>query len=247
VLSRAAKEGRLPLGPFKQINVNTVENELEKLKAFLSHLKVDWKQIFEIEFAPCRKPVQTDAGGWKVPCLTIPLQNGTRVIVEGKITDVTPQGLIEHIKEDPVDVAKVWPVLLVFSCLLRSHELPIANQLVFAKQGKLRTLDFKDPEPSLTRYLEYYLIGMNCVSPLIPDWIPSILTLDNEGFKEVLSNQWESAYKPLYNDYVRWLGHGAIPHSQSILENWQKMAHGLFNDLYFQWFPKLKGKGDGVL
>lgn len=244
VISHAKKEGHLPQGPFKKINIEKIEDQFEEYRSNLALLEIKSGQFFDIEFdMNCEKPTQVKSG-WKVPALMIPRENGTLVRIVGSLPNVTQKGLIAFAKEEASETIKLWPRMLVFSSLLNSQQLPISNQLVFAKSGKSRSLNFDNSIQRLGKYLDYYFMSAESPSPLIPDWVPQLLCLNSAEFSEKISKLRESKKSPQYYEYLKWLDQGSIQSWQTIAENWQEMAHQLFADLIFDWFPKLKKKED---
>lgn len=244
VISHAKKEGHLPEGPFKKINIEKIEDQFEEYKSNLAFLDINSETFFEIEFdMNCQTPTQVKSG-WKVPALMIHRQNGSTVKIVGSLPNVTQKGLIAFAKEEASETVKLWPRMLVFSCLMDSQQLPISNQLVFAKSGKSRRLNFDNPIQLFTKYLDYYFISIESPSPLIPEWVPELLCLNHAEFSEKISKLWETKKSPHYYEYLKWLDQGSIQSWQTIGENWQEMAHHVFADLCFDWFPKLKKKED---
>lgn len=240
IIKLAEKQGDLPLGAFKWIAIDKLKAEVVALKNNLIDFEVNPQDIFEIEFSEhCRAPIQTSQGHWNVPALKIAYRDSIQIKITGKLSEVSPQGLIAHLKDDKIDAVKIWPQFLVLSCLIKNYQLPISAKLLLIKtaKGKAKESFWSDPEELLRHYLDYYFLGLENLSPLIPEWVPSLLAEERGAFSEKMQSSLSNPFQPLYNDYMQWLTQaGTLPDSTSIELHWQEIARNLYSQMYQNWF-----------
>ncbi len=243
LLRVAEKEGRLPFGPFKTMAVEKVQQEYDSLQANLAATGVDTAQIFQIDFNEKYSTPAFHEGKWTFPPLELKVRDSLKVKIVGHLPEVSSNGLIVHHKDDRVDVVKAWPQFLALSCLCKTYSPPIDSRLIFAKSGSIKSPFFSDPYPHLERYIEYYFTSLESPSPLIPDWVFSILTKDSEAFEEEIHKDiFQSPH--FYNDCLKWMLTGSdIPNVQCLLGHWQGQARTLFEELYEHWYADRKHKG----
>jgi len=246
ILKQAQQEGNLPIGAFKPVVIDKMKQEIEKLKENLDTLGTSTHQIFEIDCSEhYQTPKQVSPTKWQVPILQIETPNGC-VKLSGKLSEVTPKGLIARIRDDQADAVKVWPQYLFFNCLIKQYALPIEPQLLFIKgaKGKARTPFFEKPADLLQHYLAYYFTSLSHISPLIPEWVPHILENNPRLLQEKMQSSLTDPFHPLYNHYVHWMIQPAnMPDSQQLMDHWHGWAEGLFGALNRSWYAKNKAEG----
>lgn len=233
ILQQAEKEGHLPIGAFKNVALDKLCSEIDLLHCNLSTLGVDRKQIFNITFSEqYQQPKQTSDGDWYLPPLKL-----SKGQITGTLKDISPQGLIAHIKDDKTEIVKSWPEFLVLNALVKQYALPIQNHLLLVKgaKGKIKEPFFDDPFPHLERYLDYYFVALKHVSPLLPEWVPHLMQ-DGSTLEAKMRDSLSNAFNRNYNDYLLWALQGKIlPDSKTLLMHWQPRAQALFSDLYTSW------------
>ena len=223
---------KLPFGPFKELTIDKLKDDVQQLLDNLSGVGIEPKNLFEIDFQEhYTKPTQSENGDWHLP----PLEIGQIKIV-GKFSDITPKGWVAHIKDDKKDVVKLWPQFLVLNCLIQKYAIPVEKNVVFAKSGKIKSSFFDDPFPQLQQYLDYYFASLKHLSPLIPEWVSDLISKDPESFKKVMHYSVSDRQRHFYNDYVCWMMRGE--NAPKLIEGWQKQAKLLFEDLYNNWYVK---------
>lgn len=239
VLHRAQKIGRVPSGPFKHIGMEKVRQEVNILKANLLKYGIGDGQTFSIEFSEKYLEANIDGRIWQLPPLIVQTSRHNRVKIVGKLETVSLQGLIVFAKDELEEVIKVWPMLLVFSCLIKRYALPAAPAVVFAKShsGKSKDVGLVDPELMLIKYLDYYFQGKECTSPLMPEWVESILAGSVEDIQIAMNH--DDPFRQIYDEYVKWFGRTS-PHvdAGSAIQQWRSMAQDLFQEVAIAWYPK---------
>lgn len=248
ILQQSNREGKLPLGAFKGVAIEKIKDEISTLKNNLHAFGVLPEEIFSMHLSTqYQQPHQTVEGNWNIPALIIPYGN-QQVHIVGSFAEVCPQGIIEHYKDDKIDIAKVWPQFLVFNALLKTHPFSIKNHLLLTKSDKGKPKEpFSDPFVLLGHYLDYYFTAQKNLSPLIPEWVNHLTTQSSETFAISMRSSLENPFKPLYNDYLQWtLQQSILPDAHTLVTHWQPIAKQLFEDLYHHWYPTKKGSGADV-
>lgn len=239
VLARAEKVGRLPRGAFKQVGMEKVLQETDELKSNLRKHGIAGEHLFSIEFSErCVEPLLSGKS-WRLPPLKLESTNIGRIKVVGRLENVSLQGLVVFGDDKLKEAIKFWPMLLIFCCLIKSHALPIASEIIFAKSetGKSKLANFDAPEKLFVRYLEYYFQGKMCASPLLPDWAAPILSGSVADLQKVLKT--EDPFRQIFDEYLKWLGRSSPSMEASLLiEHWQATAQSLFLELGEKWYPK---------
>ncbi len=163
LLSELQQEGKLPVGSFSHAAIEKIREEVEEYHGALSKLQVNRQEIFAIELkVSCEKPTRLDEYTWIYPALHLKDK-----VIQGRIEDLTPQGLLFHGDDSLADLLKIWPIYLVALQLL--PDLP----LLLTKKGKTSKIV---PHPdALEKYLLYAEKALTIPSPLVPKWARSIL------------------------------------------------------------------------
>ncbi len=238
IIQIAEKEGKLPLGAFKELAIGKIEKEVHELYENLLQAGVNKDKVIEIEFSELhQQPFQKDDGSWNLPPLEINYKKNCKIKVVGKLSDVYPEGFLGYIKDEKGDVTKVWPQYLVYNGLCEKYGLKLGRKLIFAKTGVARDPFFNDFESLLAKYLDYYFIALESVSPLIPEWVPEIVKSDISSFEKKVKSNLSDQSKYFYNDYIRWMMKGSEGKSGSeIYENWKSIALNVYGELYENWY-----------
>ncbi len=241
IFFKAEREGLLPIGPFKTVELEKIKQEIESLKSNLSELGVREQDVFEMRFSEkFIKPSQTAEGNWNLPCLQ--LQVGSKnVKISGTLSEVAHQGLISDITGSKKDIIKSWPQFLTLSCLTKQFQLPCEEHLLITKGDKGISMPkfTDDPQKLLIKFLEYYFLAQENISPLIPEWTHQIMTKNGDQFSGIMRKDLENTYQPLYNDYLKWaIQEGSFPSTNTLIDNWQPLAQELYTDLFQNWFKE---------
>ena len=237
VLQVADKEGILPIGKFKALAIEKMIEDAKVLEHNLRQMGVQRDEIFEIEFSELHdKPVQNKNGDWQLPPLEFTYQDRAKIKIIGKFSDVTDQGLLSLYSGDKKDILRLWPSVMVLSALRERYSLPIADQLLFAKSGKTKSVGVGDSELLLRQYLDYTRTCMLSVSPLIPEWIPDLISLDSNEFEKKMQSSVSERSRHFYNHHIRWiLSDSRFPDTQTLFDHWKPVAIDLFSPLLKVW------------
>lgn len=243
IINQAHRSNRFPIGAFKPIAVNKLEKEIANLKGNLSALGIpSAENIFSITCSDqFSSPMQTDSGNWQLPPMNFQLKEKI-LSISGTIPEVTTQGLIVHAEDNKVSSIKSWPQFLLFCCLIKTYNLPIEPHLLMikGKSGKRKQAYFSNPFQLFVQYLEYYFSSLNDPSPLIPEWIPHLISMNNEDFSEKMEASLTNPFQPLYNDYLEWALHKnkVLPDGPLLADQWKPAAQQLFAEMFLNWYQK---------
>jgi exodeoxyribonuclease V gamma subunit len=241
VLSRASAEGKLPLGSFKIVASQKLEEEVAEVHASLKKHDIVPSDIFQIEFCTgCLKPFLATQDHWVFPALTITYSDQYQLSIVGKLPHVTSKGLLSMGGGALSDAWKMWPQFLLYLHAVRLCPEMLERQLILARHSKSKSAFFDDPEPHLKRLISYYALCTKNFSPLIPDWIPSILNGKPEELKDKM--------RALFTDHsfggewqmlsLRWLlNKDDLPCPERMVESWKGQAEILLGDLVHHWYP----------
>ena len=234
LLRSAEKRGKLPIGPFKGVVCEKLNAESAEIAMNLEKLNINPSLLFEIEFSDqYRLPEKSASGKWLLPPLELVLKNEASIKIVGNLKEVSHEGLVAFIDDNKTDVLKYWPQFLVCQCLAKRFEIPIKPQLLFVKSGKARQAFFDDPVIQLEKYLDYYFVASENISPLLPEWVPDLLS---GKFPSKMDALLSDKYH-LYNSYLKWIiQNGGNFKAEEIVQEWKPHADSLFGELYAQWY-----------
>ena len=237
VLKHAENSGKLPRGPFKGLEIERLQNEINEYCTHLQACGIDQSAMFSIEFNKRYSEPIYENSCWYLPPLTMRSDSFGQVCLTGRLERVSSGGLI-LLSDDKIEKAiEAWPELLILGSLVKAYSLPIATQIVFAKNGKIKELDFADPVTLLTHLLEYYFKCQHTISPLLPDWIKPILNGSVNDIEKKLFIATGDGFEPVYNEYLKWFARNSTELDiDATFANWQSTAKHLFVDMSKAWY-----------
>lgn len=242
VLKRAEKEGRLPFGLFKSVACKKLKEEIGDLQERLQKHRLQPQDLFQIEFSTgCSKPVQLEEDHWMVPAVSITYPEGKKVQIVGKLSNVTPKGLLMMSKGSLVDSWKAWPQFLLYQYAAKFCPQEIERQMIMTHAASPKRVFFDDPEPYLKKFLSYYSMCEKSVSPLVPEWIPFILNGDVKGLESKIRSLFTDSFGDYQSYDVKWvLNREDLPDGEALIQDWQPHAKEIAGDLLLHWH-KAKG------
>ncbi len=235
LMDKASKKGMLPRGLFKHFSSEGVIEEIDKMHLNFSQNNVDPLRIRPLIFSEhCETPTFDDNGGWTLPPLLLDHEGRyAHLKIVGTLKEVSSEGFIFHQKRDLVGVLKVWPQYLILCLAIKKYDLPIKPQLISSKDAK----PFSFPQEKLVsqfeKFLEYYFLGMQTPSPMIPEWIPDFLKGDADHFSKSMLTSLEGSFSSLYNEYALWLfrDRQRLPTAEELYHHWQPLSESLYSEL----------------
>lgn len=243
-LARGESTGMVPQGSFLETSRNRVEQEISTLKANLNAMHIDPQECSSIEFSERSAIADLSGKCWILPPLELETKFGT-VMITGQIDTISSRGLL-LLKEDKIDKAiEAWPIVLIFQCLLDKYSLPSEAQVIFVKgdTGKIKPLEFDQPEILLTRFIEYYLQSKTSPSPLVPEWVQPILSGNPAKIQKCFADDSDSDFSTQFNRYLFWLQNNSPGiQASTAIEHWQKTAESLYVNMPACWYGKGEAK-----
>jgi exodeoxyribonuclease V gamma subunit len=235
VVTKADKVGTLPPGLFKTVAVAALQGEVENIHQHLKIWQIAVSDISALHFSPQHKrPVQLPNGIWQLPPLTIQMGLNNSIEIVGWLREVTPQGLLIHQDISIEKLSKVWPAFLVMLSAVRLYDLPIAPQIISAKDGKSFAGNGDAAHSGLQGFLRYFAAASQELSPAIPEWVAALLKGDSAVFCAAMRTTLEDDFTPCYNSYLLWLFRG--------VEQWPAAAawHDAWHPLVVEGFAGLQ-------
>lgn len=241
-LLRAEKMGTLPSGPFREIGTDKIKKEVESLTSNLHMHGMHVGDLFTVEFSERFLTLNLETGtSWEMPALILVTPRGRHIKLIGRLKTVSLRGLVVLGEDGMKEAVKAWPALLVLCVFIKRYHLPIATNILFikGKTPKTKTADFSDPDHFLGCYLDYFFDSKRYPSPLLPEWVASILGGNHDDLQEMLNRKGDDPFQPVYDDYLKWMGRNAVDiNAITTIGQWQEKARELFLDLNTAWYPK---------
>lgn len=235
VLQKASKMGKMPSGEiFKAIATHALQADVDAMHDNFSSTGVDPSAIFSVTFSLQNETAYyLKEKGWRLPPLTLTLDSGKEISLIGTLKEVSSMGLIFHQERNIKGVAKVWPEFLALHAAIERHHLPIVPQMVSSKSQKALTAPSHDPELKLKAFIDYYFLGLENISPLIPEWLESLLKDDDSSFFRAMQNDIHGDFSAFYNSYALWLFKDAaeLPSIEGVAPLWRKLAIDIYGEL----------------
>ncbi|MBS0653743.1 MAG: exodeoxyribonuclease V subunit gamma [Verrucomicrobia bacterium] len=228
------EQGKLPVGVFGEAAVEALEEEVSDLKKNLSEFHIGPQQIFSVELSLlCSQPLLHKEGKWILPAIQVPMPDGSLVHLVGRIDDLTPHGLIFHGEDKLPDWIKCWPLLLVLGCL-KDAPFSVEKNVLLTKKGDIRNGYFSDYLSPLQDYIAYYERALIDLSPLMPEWMSSLLQDSPEKLEKAID---DSVNNENYEDpYLQWLKRrNALPDANESIAAWSGYARTLFRPMLEAW------------
>lgn len=238
LLKGAELEGMIPVGPFKDIAQAKIRSEAAEIAEVMSALSVRSEDLFEVILCETCQTPYLEEKRWIFPPLTIEA-GGSSVMLTGSIGECSPEGMIIYKKGEGRSIVEVWPLYLIWCCLLELYPLPFKKDALLIRSGDRWSPFFESAQPFLVEYLEYYLRATHEVSPLIPDWANEFVV----GTPESLTKAVQSSIgnEMFFNEEVVWLcREDNTLETEQMYENWSQHAKKLFSAPFEHWGKKKK-------
>ncbi len=231
-------EGRLPRGIYKEISK---DNFLEEKKALFSNCKlldVDTAEVYTFELHPlCTSFRLERKNHWILPALQVKKESGENLSIEGKIEGVTKRGLLCFSKTSLLDALRMWPTYLLFLLALEKNNLhEFETNLIFIKEGVVKTLPKGDHEESLRKYIAFFEKALGFPAPLFPSWIEAILTKTEDQQQEFIKKMFYQRSEPHFlDDYEKWfLDHMDLVSQETLQLSFGEQINSAFKN-FLNW------------
>jgi exonuclease V gamma subunit len=216
LIKKLEQEGKLPSGSFRDMAVQSIEEELLSYQQVIRVLNLDPSSFFSLELSPyCTKSMDISHGRKIVPSIKIQLEGGVTKEIVGVIDGLTNEGLVYHGEDSLENHLKLWPLY----CLIQACLGQESHAIFLTKKGDICHKPLSNPLESLTRYLSYMEKCLRAPSPLLPEWGRRI-------FKESLIPDKSD------DKIIDWASKRKLLPSCSIwLSHWKNDLHETFHEL----------------
>ncbi|MCB1118305.1 MAG: hypothetical protein KDK50_06985, partial [Chlamydiia bacterium] len=229
LIEQAQSKGRLPLGRFKELAIDTLNQEHKELQNRLQKLQIDESNLFTVQLDRHNvKPLYMGEQQWICPALEVPLKDQTYYIT-GTLEGLTSQGMLIDGGLDIPGLVKVWPLWLMAAIIANRDQL--GNPALLTSTGMVATPSL-DPMEDLKAYVMYFLRAQNEPSPLMPFWTESFLKDDPQSL-EIAIGKSSSDATFAADPYVLWaMSYENHLDVDSLIKNWSGLAKEVFGGFY---------------
>lgn len=243
VFYRADKEGRLPFGMFKTVAKRQIEGDFVDIRHNLQKCAAWPLDLLQFEFCPsCQMPQQMGANKWRLPPIPVVYPDGYTLYIVGKLPSVSAHGLVSMQRGGLADAWKMWPQFLAYHWSTRQLAEHFNPQLLFIHSTQPKRAFFDDAMPYLQQFVDYYMICLEKISPLLPDWIHSIFTGDREALKLKMAQHFtDTPFGGYHSPDVQWiLNRDHLPCPEQAIMMWKEPTEVLVGGLMHAWYPSTK-------
>lgn len=228
LLEQLERSGKLPEGPFLEPAKTALAMELDEAHQKISDLDINLEDLIRIELTPHTNTPIFDTGIWKFPPFKI-VHRDSIVEITGTIDSITHEGLIVNgqldLKKQVKEIARAVTLLY----LIKNYSLDIKKQLIFIKAKKKVLLPDQDPEVLMQQLLDFYFKVKENPSPLLPEWIESILTKSGDDIVDDIIAKEGGYYTTSFNEYSKWIMRGSdLPNYEKLLSSWSAVVENLY-------------------
>ncbi len=151
--SQAAKQGTLPAGLLQESLQSELGQDIGALKDFLGSYGIGEESLLSVELS-------TENG-----------INCSHAVLTGKMEHLCTEGLLINADKRRDELIASWPKILLLNCLseLFKEKITIKKQIFLLKAKKCLSAHIEDPFLWLDRYVDYYLLCQNNLSPMLPE------------------------------------------------------------------------------
>jgi exodeoxyribonuclease V gamma subunit len=245
LITQAASCGQLPLAPLGNIYADKLQREILQLKQLLTQIGIETRHMTTLELSDhCAEPTLTETGTWLLPPLTLTLDDGSQIIIEGKVPYVTSHGLITFASHEWNKLIRCWPTFLIYCIAVDTYQLPYLPHLLPVSHNQKTTPQpfqpfFNEARSLLCHFISYYGYSRQNPSPLQPEWLPFILKGDSSGFNNLIQSNIDTPTFAFVDEYIEWLlRNGQTFDGNQLIEVWQPYAKQLYGSLAQAWGKK---------
>lgn len=238
VLNKAERDGKLPMGIFKDVATRRLKYEVEDIHKCLKRHSIHQNDFFQIDFSSiCTTPTQIDDSLWLFPAPKLLYEKDFQLSIEGNISNITSKGFVALNKLSLSDLWKIWPEFLMYSHAVKLCPEQLESQLISAVSTKSKKTFFNDPDKYLKQFVQYYSLCVQNFSPLMPDWLTFILSKDKNGLEEKLKQLFTDSFDVYKDHYLKWIFNPSyLIESSNLIDQWNPIAQELLSEITENWF-----------
>jgi exodeoxyribonuclease V gamma subunit len=192
-------EGKLPSGPFETVACIKIEDAMKKHRQALTTLGVRQEEIYSIELQKgCSEPFKKNHQHWIYPAIEY-----NEILLEGKVDNITHQGLICYGSGSLEELVQIWPFYIIVNNFFKAP-------LLLLEKSVVRQIDIQ--QGALARYIGYAQTALRLPSPLFPKYAQSILKNGKiPAIDDNLTIQWAKKRGTVCFDELFW-----VPYLQEV-------------------------------
>jgi exodeoxyribonuclease V gamma subunit len=219
VIDHASNRGWLPTGLPGKEACYSIEKEVEAIHTLMNKYGIPVGEVWTLELKPnCDRPEQLSASHWIV-----------QGPISGTITNVTAKGILSLGTNEHRSILKELPIYLA----LKEIDFPMVEKSILTIQEEGI---FKESSVCIADYLAYQKRASQTMSPLLPSWIPHLVSK-----KEQLDQV--DCHKNIHDPYffypaAKWALDpiDQIP-AEVLFGPWIGEINGMFSAISQEWFP----------
>lgn len=247
VVHQTDRQGKWPVGIFKELALENLEETLQKRLEFNQSRGWDQQPPTQrwILTQNCRHLKQVDSDTWHFPPLTWEV-HGQKRILTGVIEGVTDQGLLQERKLEKATLVKGLPLLLAYCACIEREELSNPKMVLFQRDGKSLAFTEIDAHGKLVELVELFINSKQIPFLMAPELVDEFLEHSLAEFADCVKQRMEDPFREFYNRYLAWsFPYGEIhvcPQQHEFAKRKAKALLGDVFDLMDQAKPKRERK-----
>jgi len=225
VVEMLKQKGLMPPGLFGSVALMRLQKQVQKWRTNLEKMAVSPDDFFDIELQRgIDRAQRVSPGLWVAPQITVTTSDGKKVEIVGRLSEITPLGAWVPGTQTFADLAKAWPKMLLLPHLKHAVE----KQLLLGDAGK----EIKAEETTgLSDYVDYFLESRSNPSPLMPDWIPFIISKDDVGLEKKIRDTVSGNIGFTDEVLQRVFEVKERPNVEAIISRWHPLAARVFEPI----------------
>lgn len=220
-LEALVKSGAMPRHQFGEEALCLARDEAREYDQYLREMNIDKVDIFTLQLDPAvDKPTQVGN-----MCI-FPAIKVQDTLLVGSVADITPRGLLVYEKEDLSAYVKWWPILLIL------HQIQIPPALIFLPSKSTAQIPLQSSEDALERFIKYYTMSLQEISPLHPKWAKPLLFGESNLFAKAVKNHLSQSERLGFDPYTIWaLQRLNLPPLPEMYDKWTPALRSCFHEL----------------
>lgn len=238
-LSYFDKQGKIPVGLFRDLAVQKIHSDGLEIDSYLSKYQISLDSLFKIDFYDgVDEPFKDDLGNWHLPPIEYQRENAQKIKFIGSIENISSKGVLVEGQANKEDSVKFWPLYLIFLMLVKQYPIAEPN-LIFLKDGKLKSSWFDDPKDYFERYINHYLCSIDQASLIQPSWVNDFINEDQDLIESKVMKSLNNDFKTNYNQYLKWIHvDDKIPLMKEGITKWKEEVKLVYGEMFQEWFSR---------
>lgn len=205
VVHQTDRQGKWPVGIFKELTLESLEETLEKRLEFNQSKGWDQQPPTQrwILTRNCRHPKQLQPDTWHFPPLTWDVLE-KKYVLTGVIEGVTDQGLLQDRKLEKAALVKGLPMMLAYCACIDKEQLSYPRTVHFQRDGKSLALTEIGAQGKLVELVELFINSKQIPYLMAPELVEEFLEHSLTEFTACVKQRMEDPFREFYNRYLAW-------------------------------------------